>query len=87
MNQSILFNDDMKWNAQIRCVEFSAINAGAFVKCQLTHRYLANKGLKQILDEVVIIEFCKLIEFDIEEDAHQAIDDEQLSQDGVLILN
>jgi len=87
MNQSILINDDMKWNAPLKCVEFSAINAGAIVKCQLTSQYLTNKGLERQLDESVIIAFCKLIEFDIEEDAHQAITDEQLTNDGVLVLN
>ena len=87
MNQSIIINDDMTWNAKTKCVEFSAINAGAIVNCQITKQYLINKGLGEEFDPLSITEFCKLIDFDIEEDAHQAINDEQLTSDGVLILS
>lgn len=87
MNQSILINDDMTWNTQIECVEFSAINVGAIVNCQITKQYLIKKGLNESFDPISIVEFCKLIDFEIEEDAHQAINDEQLTEDGVLILN
>jgi hypothetical protein len=87
MNQSILINDDMTWNAQTKSVVFSAINAGAIVNCQITKQYLIKKGLDEEFDPLSIIAFCKLIDFDIEEDAHQAINNEQLTSDGVLILD
>lgn len=86
MNQSILINDDMRWDSTLNSVLFTAISAGAIIKCQLTKAYLVKKGMNEQLEPVAILEFCVLMEFDIEEDASQAIEKEQLTDDGVLIL-
>lgn len=86
MNQSILINDDMRWDSTLNSVLFTAISAGAIIKCQLTKAYLVMKGMNEQLEPVAILEFCVLMEFDIEEDASQAIENEQLTDDGVLIL-
>lgn len=87
MNQSILINDDMRWDPVLNSISFTAISAGAIIQCQLTKAYLVAKGMNKQLGEVEILGFCALIEFDIEEDASQAIENEQLNDDGVLILN
>ncbi len=87
MNQSILINDDIQWDVQQNRVSFTAINAGSIVSCHLSKHYLLKKGMDESIEPAAILEFCSLIEFDIEEDACQAINDEQLSDEGVLILN
>ncbi|NRA61916.1 MAG: DUF1488 family protein [Psychrobium sp.] len=85
MNQSILFNDDMSWSAEETQLSFSAQSGGAMIKCYLTMSYLQRIGLVAV-DEAAIIEFCQLMQFDIEEDAQQAIEDERLSDDNQLWL-
>ena len=87
MNQSILINDDMAWNNNKDCVEFSAICAGSIVICQLSKQYLIKKGLNIDSSPDDIIKYCELISFDIEEDTQQAIDDEQHIDEPILILS
>ena len=83
MNQSILFNDDMSWSAKESLLSFSAQSGGAMIKCYLTMGYLQRIGLIAV-DEAAIIESCQLMQFDIEDDAQQAIEDERLSDDNQL---
>ena len=85
MNQAILFNDDMSWSADKQHVGFSAQSGGGLIACFLTINYLKRLGLTHD-DERGIIEFCQMIQFDIEEDAQQAIEDERLTDDNQLWL-
>lgn len=87
MNQSILINDDLAWNQSAGRVEFSAICAGSIVICQLSPQYLINKGLDRNTSPEHMIKFCETITFDIEDDAQQAIDDEQHIDESVLVLS
>jgi len=86
MNQAILINDDIGWNSDRNCVEFSAICSGAIVVCQLSKQYLINKGLNIQSSPDEMIKYCDLISFDIEEDTQQAIDNEQHIDKSILIL-
>lgn len=87
MNQSILINDDMTWNVDKDCIEFTAICAGAIVVCQLSKQYLIKKGMDITSNSDAVIKYCELISFDIEEDAQQGINDEQHIDENLLILS
>lgn len=86
MNQSVLFNDDFHWDQPLQLVSFSAQSAGSLIKCFLTESYLEKIGA--IGDnEQTIIDLCQLMQFDIEEDAQQAIEDEHLNDKNELWLS
>jgi len=87
VNQAILINDDMAWNPDKECIQFSAICAGAIVNCQLSKQYLIKKGMETTNRSDEILKYCELISFDIEEDAQQAIDAELHLDQNVLILS
>ena len=87
MNQSILINDDMTWNCKSQRIEFTALYSGAIIQCILTMEYLTNKGFDGEIQSRSINEFCNLISFDIEEDTQQAIEEEQLDDNGQIILS
>lgn len=87
MNQSILINDDMTWNGESQQVEFTALYSGAAIQCILTMEYLTNRGFNGEVQSKFINEFCSLISFDIEEDAQQGIEEEQLDDNGRMILS
>jgi len=85
MNQSILFNDDMTWDASLQQLQFTAQSSGARIICQVTLSYLQKQGLSSE-EAKEIVGFAQLIQFDIEEDAQQAIADEHL-ENGILYLS
>jgi len=85
MNQSILFNDDMTWDASAQQLRFTAQSSGARIICQVTLNYLQRQGLSSDKAKE-IVGFAQLIQFDIEEDAQQAIADEHL-ENGILYLS
>lgn len=87
MNQAILFNDDLQWHCASEQLTQSALYSGAIIQCVIHLSYLKNKGFDGDLNEKVIHDFCALISFDIEEDAQQAIEDELISDEGVIELN
>jgi len=86
MNQSILFNDDFAWDETHKHVTFSAQSGGARVQGVVTLTYLRRLGLT-IVEANAIVEFCQLVQFDIEEDAQQLIEAEHLDQSNTLELN
>jgi len=86
MNQAILVNDDMHWNDNKGCVEFSAIFSGSIITCEISSQYLTEKGCIESSDSVQALEFCETISFDIEEDAQEAINDERQTDDNILFL-
>lgn len=87
MNQAILFNDDLQWNEPKQQAEVSALYSGSIVQCFISISYLQRKGFTGKLSDNEINEFITLISFDIEEDAQQAIEDEMLTDEGIINLN
>jgi len=84
MNQSILCNDDLAWDEATQQVRFTAQAAGAHITCYLALSYLKKAGLSSS-SAAEIVEFCESIQFDIEEDAQQAIADEHLEGDKLYL--
>lgn len=85
MNQSILCNDDFTWHPEAQQVSFTAQAAGARITCLLSLTYLRKLGLADDLPEA-IIKHCELMQFDIEEDAQQAIEEERLDETNKILL-
>ena len=86
MNQNVLFNDDFHWDQPQQMVCFSAQSAGALIRCFLTQSYLDKIGAAGD-NEQTIVEQCLLMQFDIEDDAQQAIEDEHLNDKSELWLS
>lgn len=87
MNQAILFNDDLKWHHSSQKLTQSALYSGAIIQCIIHLSYLKSKGFDESADKKAVQDFCALISFDIEEDAQQAIEDELMSDEGIIELN
>ena len=85
MNQSVLFNDDLHWDPLTQQIAFTAQCSGALVRCYLSAAYLQRNGVDDKTTDQQVAH-CQLIQFDIEDDAQQAIDDEHLNDDNELWL-
>jgi len=85
MNQGILFNDDIHWDEATQHISFSAQCGGALVRCYLSASYLKTLGINSSHQQELVNQ-CKLAQFDIEDDAQQAIDDEHLNDKNELWL-
>lgn len=85
MNQSVLFNDDIHWDECAQHVSFSAQCSGALVRCYLSASYLERIGINSRSNKEQVAQ-CQLMQFDIEEDAQSAIDDERLNEKNELWL-
>ena len=86
MNQSLIFNDDIHWHPQYQLVSFSAQYSGALITCYIKDSYLEKIGVTDVTSAEKVNQ-CQLMQFDIEEDAQQAIDDERLNDDNELWLD
>lgn len=86
MNQSILFNDDFSWDSDNLNVRFTAQHNGAIITCLLSPSYLKAIGFNEGTAKNAVA-FCELMQFDIEEDAQQAINDERLDENNQLKLD
>jgi hypothetical protein len=85
MNQNVLFNDDIHWDETAQQVSFTAQSSGALVRCYLSASYLSRIGIHSTTNQELVTQ-CQLMQFDIEEDAQQAIDDEHLNERNELWL-
>jgi len=85
MNQGILFNDDIHWDETAQQISFSAQYGGALVQCYLSATYLKTLAINSS-DQQDLVNQCQLAQFDIEDDAQQAIDDEHLNDKNQLWL-
>ena len=85
MNQSVLFNDDIHWEEAAQQISFTAESSGALVRCYLGTSYLNRIGIDSTGNQELVTQ-CLLFQFDIEEDAQQAIDDEHLNKRNELWL-
>ena len=85
MNQSVLFNDDIHCDEAAQQVSFTAQSSGALVRCYLSTSYLNRIGIDRTSNQELVTQ-CLLFQFDIEEDAQQAIDDEHLNERNELWL-
>lgn len=86
MNQRILFNDDISWDETHGCVSQTAQASGALIQCFITLEYLTRLGLVDLTPSAAI-ELSQMCQFDIEEDAAQLIEQEQLNSRNQLFLS
>ncbi|ATC92884.1 DUF1488 domain-containing protein [Pseudoalteromonas tunicata] len=80
MNQAVLFNDDVSFDAQLQQLTFSAMANGQLIQCviELTNFKLANKN------EALV--YFQLYKFDYEELAEQLIEDEEYDDNGLIVI-
>lgn len=86
MNQNVLFNDDIHWHQQSQSVSFTAQCGGGLISCYLKDSYLRKLGVNGITNDEKVSQ-CQLMQFDIEDDVQQAIEDECFNELNELWLD
>jgi len=85
MNQAILFNDDLMWCQDTLQTKVTAQSAGILIQVFVSMGYLQRLGLGST-EPAAVLAFCHQVQFDIEEDAQQLIEQEQLNEKNQLFL-
>ena len=86
MNQSILFNDDVEWQATEQRVAFSAMLLGTRIPCYMSlHalQQLAGENLSRTAD---ILRAFEAFQFDIEASAERKLEEQDFAEDGAIYL-
>ena len=86
MNQSILFNDDVEWQASEQRVAFSAMLLGSRIPC-----YMSLHALEQLAGEPLpraadILRAFEAFPFDIEASAERKLEEQDFAEDGAIYL-
>ena len=86
MNQSILFNDDVEWQASEQRVAFSAMLLGARIQCYMSVRYLESLAGESLPRPSDIVKAFDTWRFDIESQAELKIEEQDFAEDGAIYL-
>ena len=86
MNQSILFNDDVEWQASEQRVAFSAMLLGTRIPC-----YMSLQELEQLAGEPLpragdIFRAFAACQFDIVALAERKLEEQDFAEDGAIYL-
>ncbi len=87
MNQSILFPDIQRYQAQRKAVEFPAQISGCLLHCYISVVWLEKRSGSPLLEEDEILDAFSSLRFDLEELAEGFIEDEAYDQQGHLVLD
>lgn len=86
MNQDIIVNDDLDWQAEQQRVAFSSQWMGTQVACFISLERLEHLSGQSLIDEANIILAFEAARFDIEEQVSELIGQEAFSPDGGIYL-
>lgn len=86
MNQNILFSDDKEWDASRQCVIFFAQQAGQLISCTASLSLLSELDGQAVTSQQQALAAFSRVQFDLEELAEQAIEEETFSPNGEIIL-
>ncbi|MDP2560984.1 DUF1488 family protein [Psychrobium sp. 1_MG-2023] len=90
MNQAIIFNDDIHWCKDRQSIVLTAQYSGCLITCVLSSDYLTKfVSLGTVIESLLPQQLVKLTsdnQFDVEEDAQIALEDERLSDNNELLL-
>lgn len=86
MNQNILFSDDKEWDDSRQCVIFFAQQAGQLIPCTASLGLLSELDGNSVTSQQQALEAFSRVQFDLEEMAEEAIEDETFSPSGEIIL-
>jgi hypothetical protein len=78
VNQAILFNDDISFDAQRHCLCFTAMQMGMRIRCEISVPAYMSK-------DVAIVHF-KQCQFEYEAEAEELIEAEVVSASGIVAL-
>ncbi|MCL1076299.1 DUF1488 domain-containing protein [Shewanella dokdonensis] len=86
MNQSVIFNELVRWVAELEVVEFTAQQQGNLIRCQVSRRYLQQFSAPQLVSEDDTIKVFELQRFDLEEMAEALITEEAFDCQGNISI-
>jgi len=86
MNQSVIFNELVRWIAVLDVVEFTAQQQGNLIRCQVSRRYLQQFSAPQLVGEDDTIEVFEHQRFDLEEMAEALITEETFDSQGNIFI-
>ncbi|WP_086981805.1 DUF1488 family protein [Vibrio aphrogenes] len=86
MNQNILFTDQKHWDDSRQCVVFFAQQSGQLIACSASLSLLSQLDHQTLSSEKQALEAFQRVQFDLEELAEQAIEDEAFSPSGEIDL-
>lgn len=87
MNQSVIFNELVRWVAELEVVEFTAQQQGNLIRCQVSRRYLQQFSAPQLVSEDDTIKVFELQRFDLEEMAEALITEEAFDCQGNISID
>lgn len=86
MNQSVIFNELVRWVAELEVVEFTAQQQGSLIRCQVSRRYLQQFSVPQLVGADDTIEVFEHQRFDLEEMAEALITEEAFDSHGDIFI-
>lgn len=87
MNQSVIFNELVRWVAELEVVEFTAQQQGNLIRCQVSRRYLQQFSAPQLVGEDDTIKVFEQQRFDLEEMAEALITEEAFDCQGNISID
>ncbi|GLT13352.1 DUF1488 domain-containing protein [Vibrio algivorus] len=85
MNQNILFVDRYEWDCERQAVVFQAQQAGQLIDCIVSLGLLSQLDNANVSKENALAVFER-VRFDLEDIAEQAIEKEEFSPTGEIVL-
>ncbi|MFH0255628.1 DUF1488 domain-containing protein [Vibrio rumoiensis] len=85
MNQNILFSDSSEWDDSRQAVVFQAQQAGQLIDCVVSLSLLSKLDDIKVSKENALTVFER-IRFDLEDMAEKAIEEEEFSPTGDIVL-
>ena len=86
MNQSILFNDDVEWQASEQRVAFSAMLLGTRIPCYMSLQELEQLAGAPLPRAADIFRAFAAFQFDIEALAECKLEEQDFAEDGAIYL-
>ncbi|MDF0535378.1 DUF1488 domain-containing protein [Shewanella yunxiaonensis] len=86
MNQSVIFNEQVRWLAKLDALEFIAQLQGNLIKCRVSRRYLQQFSELNLHSEHEIVNAFECQRFDLEDMAETLITEEAFDGEGNISL-
>lgn len=82
MNQSIIFTEQLTWDAQQNAIHFTAQQQGMLIDCYISQKVLEHLAAEKINNSEQALSLFEQFRFDIEEQAEKLIEQEAFDVQG-----